>query len=222
MPFVYINYPFPVIFNDLKVISVMKIVAITNRHLAPSHFWDQLQKIAASDIDSIVLREKDLSEEDYAEFALRALQLCSVNHKECVLHHFGKAAVRLHVPRIQCSLDYLKTHTSLTFFMKTIGVSVHSAEEAIEAEKLGATYIMASHVFPTACKPKDKPIGVETVRAICDAVSIPVYALGGINEETLPKLKDVPIAGIAIMSSAMENEDVATYVDTLRSICQSS
>ena len=149
---------------------MLKVAAITNHELASTNYWDQLEQIAASDVDFIVLREKNLSEEEYTDYAKRALRLCSIHQKTCILQHFGKAAIRLHIPRFQCSLPYLETHSSLLYYMTTLGVSVHTVEEAVKAEQLGATYLMASHVFPTACKPSDPPIGVDTVEAICKAV----------------------------------------------------
>lgn len=172
---------------------MLKVAAITNHELASTNYWDQLEQIAASDVDFIVLREKNLTEEEYTDYAKRALRLCSIHQKTCVLQHFGKAAIRLHIPRFQCSLPYLETHSSLLYYMTTLGVSVHTVEEAIKAEQLGATYLMASHVFPTACKPSDPPIGVDTVEAICKAVKIPVYALGGVTPKTISQLQDVPI-----------------------------
>lgn len=199
-----------------KVINVLKVIAITNHELATTNYWDQIEQIAASDVDAIVLREKKLSEEEYTDYAKRALRLCSIHQKTCVLHQFGKAAIRLHIPRFQCSLEYLETHSSLLYYMTTLGVSVHSVKEAIRAEQLGATYVMASHVFVTSCKKHLPPIGVETVKAICDAVKVPVYALGGINPETVKQLHDVPVTGVALMSGLMTCDDVPAYIKALR------
>ena len=194
---------------------MLKVAAITNHELASTNYWDQLEQIAASDVDFIVLREKNLTEEEYTDYAKRALRLCSIHQKTCVLQHFGKAAIRLHIPRFQCSLPYLETHSSLLYYMTTLGVSVHTVEEAIKAEQLGATYLMASHVFPTACKPSDPPIGVDTVEAICKAVKIPVYALGGVTPKTISQLQDVPIKGVALMSGLMTCPDVPEYLKKL-------
>lgn len=195
---------------------MLKVAAITNHELATTNYWDQLEQIASSDVDFIVLREKNLSEEDYTNYAKRALRLCNIHDKTCILHHFGKAAIRLHVPRFQCSLSYLETHSSLLYYMTTLGVSVHTPEEAKRAEELGATYIMASHVFPTACKKTLPPIQPQTVKDICNAVSIPVYALGGISPQTVTELHDVPITGVALMSGLMPCHDVPTYVRELK------
>lgn len=195
---------------------MLKIIAITNRELAAANYWDQIEQIVSSDVDAMVLREKTLSEEDYTDYAKRALHLCSAHQKTCVLHQFGKAAIRLHIPRFQCSLEYLETHSSLLYYMTTLGVSVHSVEEAVRAEQLGATYVMASHVFPTDCKKKLPPIGVKMVQAICDAVHVPVYALGGINTKTVKQLRQVPITGVALMSGLMNCSDVPAYIKELR------
>lgn len=195
---------------------MLKVIAITNRTLAPSNYWDQLEQIAASDVDFIVLREKDLSEEDYTDYATQLLRLCNAHQKTCILSHFGKVAIRLHIPRFQCSLEYLESHSSLLFYMKTLGVSVHNVAEAVKAERLGATHIVANHVFATNNNPSFPPIGVDTVNAICQAVSIPVYALGGITLETVQQFKDTPISGVGLMSGLMTCSDVSTYVRELK------
>ena len=184
---------------------MLKILAITNHALVSTNYWDRLEKIVASPIDSIILREKTLSEDDYAEYAQRLLKLCNIHDKTCILHNFGKVAVRLHIPRFQCSLSYLESHSSLLYYMTNLGVSVHTVAEAKRAEELGATYIMASHVFPTSCKKDMPPIGVDTVREICQAVSIPVYALGGINLETITQLRDIPITCLLYTSDAADD-----------------
>ena len=193
-----------------------KVIAITNRHLVHRDYWDQLEQIVASPVESLVLREKDLSEDEYIDYAKKALSLCNIHGKQCILHNFGRVAVRLHIPRFQCSLDYLKTHTSISYYMSTLGVSVHTAEEAHEAEKLGATYVIAGHVFRTPSKEAYSPIGVSTVKDICNAVSVPVYALGGVNPTTVGELKAAPVKGVALMSGIMESNDIPSYVASLQ------
>ena len=194
---------------------MQNILAITNRTLAPNSYWEQLEKIAASDVSTLILREKTLNEEDYMTYARQALQICNAHGKTCILHHFGKTAIQLHVPRFQCSLSYLRIHSSIRYFMTTLGVSVHTAGEAKEAEELGATYIMASHIFETNCKPDSPPIGISELKNICNAVSIPVYALGGITEKNIAALSALPISGIALMSSLMTCSDIPAYLKQL-------
>lgn len=195
---------------------VLKIIAITNHDLVSTNYWERLEQIATAPIDAVVLREKNLTEDEYAEYARRMLKLCNLHDQTCILHNFGKAAVRLHVPRFQCSLKYLEDHSSLLYYMTTLGVSVHTVKEAVRAEELGATYIIAGHIFPTACKKTEPPVGVDILKEICQAVSVPVYALGGVNTTTITQLRNIPIAGIALMSGIMICKNVTDYIAELK------
>ena len=65
---------------------MLKVAAITNHELASTNYWDQLEQIAASDVDFIVLREKNLTEEEYTDYAKRALRLCSLHQTPSLLH----------------------------------------------------------------------------------------------------------------------------------------
>lgn len=195
---------------------MLNLIAITNRGLAKQNYWDQVTKIASTDVDGLILREKDLDPEDYLTYAKKAQKICNSHGTFCILNHFGRVGIKLHIPRFQCSLEYLETHTSLQFFMTSLGCSVHTVEEAKKAEQLGATYIIASHVFPTPCKAKSSPIGTNTLREICNTVKVPVYALGGVTPQTIPQLKGIPIAGICAMTGLMTAPDVEEYVKEMR------
>lgn len=195
---------------------MLKLFAVTNRELCSQNYWDHMEQVVASDIDGVILREKDLSEDTYTEYAKKMQKLCNLHQKACILNYFGRVGIKLHIPRFQCSLDYLQSHTAMTFFMTSLGVSVHTVEEARLAEQLGATYIIASHVLTTPCKPDLPPIGLDVVRQICQTVTVPVYALGGITPETLPKLADIPISGICVMTGLMTSPDPTAYVQSLR------
>lgn len=199
---------------------MLKLIAVTNRELCRQNYWDHMEQIAASDIDSIILREKGLDEEEYTNYAKKMQRPCNLHQKRCVLNYFGRVGVKLHIPRFQCPLDYLQSHTAITYYMTSLGVSVHSADEARLAEELGAHYIIASHVLPTPCKPDQPPIGLEELRNITSAVHVPVYALGGITPETLPQLAGIPIAGVCVMTGLMTCDDVPGYVQRLRQAMQ--
>ena len=100
-------------------------------------------------------------------------------------------------------------------FFKIIGTSVHSVEDAIKAEQLGATYMTAGHIFATDCKKGLPPRGLAFLKNVCNAVQIPVYAIGGINiasnddndsDLNVPRLAEVMECGAAggcIMSGMM-------------------
>ena len=88
--------------------------------------------------------------------------------------------------------------------IQRIGTSVHSVEDAIFAELHGADYITAGHIFATDCKKGLPGRGIEWLNSICNAVSIPVYAIGGISDANVSMLSDCNIAGYCMMSASMQ------------------
>jgi thiamine-phosphate pyrophosphorylase len=90
---------------------------------------------------------------------------------------------------------------------KILGVSAHTVEEAVRAEKDGADYLGVGAVFPTATKKDAESVSYETLKEICETVSIPVVAIGGIGEKNIGKLAGSGIRGIAVVSAIMNAEN---------------
>lgn len=194
-----------------------KLLDITNRRLCREDFLHRLEKIAATNINALILREKDLSPAAYEELARQVLPLYRRYNTHCILHTHEDIAQRLRWPHIHLPLPRLRQCSAKKGYWKTLGVSVHSVEEAKEAATLGATYLMAGHVFATACKQNLPPRGTDFLRQICQCTKLPVYALGGITPQTIENLRGLPIEGVAIMSGLMNCNDPSRYVDTLLS-----
>ena len=91
---------------------------------------------------------------------------------------------------------------------KIIGVSAHNAAEARRAEAAGADYIGSGAAFATSTKETAAPIGPEGLRAVVEAVSIPVVAIGGISRENIGRLEGLGLAGIAVVSALFAAPDV--------------
>jgi thiamine-phosphate pyrophosphorylase len=91
-------------------------------------------------------------------------------------------------------------------YFDEIGSSVHSVDEAKEAVRLGCTRLAAGHIFSTDCKPGLAPRGLGFLRSVCEAVPVPVYAIGGIDgsPEQLEAVKGCGAAGACMMSGAMK------------------
>ena len=102
--------------------------------------------------------------------------------------------------------------------MKLLGVSIHAPEEAVRAQKLGADYVTAGHVFATDCKKGLPGRGLPWLEGVVKAVSIPVYAIGGIGPDNLAAVARTGAAGACLMSAFMACPDPQTYVEGLRQI----
>ena len=97
--------------------------------------------------------------------------------------------------------------------LKVLGASCHSLEEALEAERLGCTYIIAGHIFATDCKKGLPGRGLDFLKSICENVSIPVYAIGGIDSSNIEAVRNAGAKGACVMSGFMQCEDVETYLN---------
>lgn len=178
-------------------------IVITNRKLCKRPFLKQLQRVLELQPAGIILREKDLPPEDYSHLAGQVMELCRIYGVPCTLHTFLESALSLGCKRIHLSSrDFPFDQNQMKGFHQ-IGVSIHSAEEAIWAANLGATYITAGHVFATSCKPGLNPRGLKFLRQICHTVTIPVYGIGGIDQKNISDVLACGAAKGCIMSSAM-------------------
>lgn len=152
--------------EQTKMERSFRLIAVTNRRLSAGDYFERLEKIAASDADAIILREKDLPESEYEIYARKAMEICNRAGKECILHTFVKTAVRLNCGSIHLPLHLLQQladagEGGILERFDTVGASVHSPQEAAEAQRLGADYVTAGHVFVTDCKKGMEPRGIE-------------------------------------------------------------
>ena len=177
----------------------------------------RVEKIAACRPSAIVLREKDLSPENYLRLAAQVVEICAAHGVECILHQNFSAAIELGVRRIHLPLAALrKISAADKKFFDVIGASCHSIDEMREAQNLGCTYVTAGHVFATDCKKNLAPRGLKFLAEIVDAASVPVLAIGGITAENISQVKSVGAAGACIMSGFMACADVAGFCKNLR------
>jgi thiamine-phosphate pyrophosphorylase len=184
------------------------IISISNRALCKD-FFSRTKELNDADIP-IVLREKDLSEAEYEAVAAKVLELSPT----ATLHTYADVARKLKCKQIHLPMHILRT-TDLSDF-NIIGASTHSVEEAVEAQKLGATYITAGHIFATDCKKGVPPRGLDFLREVCKSVDIPVFAIGGISPQNAQSVIDVGAFGICLMSSLMTCDNVSEYLNAFK------
>ena len=193
-----------------------KKICISNRHLLDGdleNFLERIALIAKSDVDLIILREKDLSEEQYRSLAYEVIKICDYYHKKCILHSFAEVAKELNHPHIHLTMtDFMRLCMADKFYFETIGVSTHSLAEAMTARGLGASYVTASHIFETQCKPGLEPRGLSYLRDVIAEIHdgkepyMEVYALGGIHPGNAHFCVEAGADGICMMSEYMKGD----------------
>ncbi len=99
---------------------------------------------------------------------------------------------------------------------KVVGVSAQTVEQAIQAEQDGADYLGVGAVFPTGSKDDADDVSHDTVKAICEAVSIPVIAIGGISKDNVGQLAGLGLDGIAVISAIYAQNDIQSATEDLK------
>ncbi len=199
------------------ITCMFKILSITNRRLCKEDFKIRIRKVALSGVDAVILREKDLSESEYLMYATEVLKICEECGITCILHTFYNVAKELGCRNIHMPLSLLERMDACDKdFFDMIGTSVHSVEEVKLADKLGARYVLAGHVFATDCKKGLEPRGLEFLSDVCDEADMPVFALGGIGPENAKLIRGTGAYGLAVMSGLMDCDNPTDYVNSLK------
>ena len=192
------------------------ILCVTNRKLCRENFLARVEQIAACHPAGIILREKDMSPEEYVTLAAAVMEICGRYDVKCILHSFSAAAISLHADAIHLPLHLLKELSQeQKAHFSVLGASCHSVEDALEAQAFGCTYITAGHVFETDCKKGLPGRGLEFLRNVCAAVDIPVYGIGGIDSENIALVRNVGASGACLMSSLMTTEDITGLIEAM-------
>lgn len=189
-----------------------KLVAVTNRFACKMDFLKQIEILAKSPIDSIILREKDLSSEEYGKLAEQVIEICNTYQTECILHSFIDVAKTLKQTKIHLPLGLaLKQKDELNHFQE-IGCSIHSLEDVQKVEVLQkqmitsreqSIYLTAGHIFKTDCKKGVPPRGLVFLKEICENTDLPVYAIGGIEPKNAHFALEQGAKGVCLMSWCM-------------------
>ncbi|GGJ73855.1 thiazole tautomerase (transcriptional regulator TenI) [Anoxybacillus voinovskiensis] len=166
-------------------------------------------------VDAIHLREKTKTAKELAEM-MEELLFHGVPKEKLVVNDRVDVAIVYGV-KVQLAFHSLSVRQVKECFPSlSVGCSVHSQDEAKEAEDGGADYCIYGHVFPTASKRGVPPRGIEALAQIVGAVRIPVIAIGGIQPHHVPSVWEAGAAGIAVMSGVFCAEDPLREVKRYR------
>lgn len=191
---------------------MFKIICVTDRNLCQEDFLIRIEKIASAKPDKIMFRDKNCKDDDYVKTAFNILNISDKYDVPCSMYRKFDKFSNIHMTMPMLQHIRLKDMN----FINLAGASVHSVEEAVEAEKMGVDYVIAGHIFETDCKKGLAPRGLEFLNQVCNAVKIPVYAIGGINVDNINLVAKAGADGACIMSGLMTCENPDEYIKQLR------
>jgi thiamine-phosphate pyrophosphorylase len=187
------------------------LYGVTDRHwLNGRRLYDDVKESLDGGVTFIQLREKTLDEEMFLLEAKEIKSLCEAYHVPFVINDNVDIAKKINADGVHVGQDDMNVEDVRRILgeEKIIGVSASSVEEALCAEKGGADYLGVGAVFPTSSKDDASDVSFEILKEICEAVSIPVIAIGGISKENVHKLSGTGIVGIAVISAIFGKEDI--------------
>ena len=187
------------------------LYAVTDRHwLNGRTLIDQVREAIDGGATFIQLREKELDEERFEQEAREIGALCRERHIPFVLDDNVMLAKKVGADGVHVGQSDMEAGNvrSLIGPDRILGVSAQTVEQAIRAEQAGADYLGVGAVFPTGSKDDATEVSYDTVKAIVEAVSIPVIAIGGITKDNVGELSGTGIAGVAVISAIFAKENI--------------
>lgn len=199
------------------------LYAVTDRTwLGEETLYQQVEKTLKGGATFIQLREKHLDDAAFLEEAVELKELCRRYHVPFVINDNVEIALKMdadgvHVGQSDMEAGNVREKLGPD---KIIGVSAQTVEQAVLAEQRGADYLGVGAVFPTGSKDDADDVSHETLKAICEAVSIPVIAIGGISRNNVMELAGSGICGIAVISAIFAQPDIEAATKELRTLTE--
>lgn len=205
-------------YTEQEIKNAMCLYAVTdsmwlNGRLLPEVVEEALEGGATF----MQIREKELPYEDFLALAKAVKKVTDQYHVPYVVNDEVEIAKTVDADGVhigQSDKELIEARAILGPD-KIIGVSAQTVEQAVEAEKNGADYLGVGSIFNTSTKPDADDVSLDTLRAICDAVSIPVVAIGGIHAGNILDLKGTHVDGIAVVSAIFAATDIKRETEKL-------
>ncbi len=177
-----------------------------------------LERALDGGVKAIQLREKDLDGKEIFEIADKISLLCQRYNAQLFVNDRIDVALVVDAAGVQLGKTSLPIETARALLgaEKLIGYSTHSPDEAKEAERNGADFILFGPVHFTPSKAAyGAPQGVAALKEIVEKVALPVYAIGGINATNLAVTMTTGIHGVALISAIMSARNPTVAAKTI-------
>lgn len=201
------------------------LYVVTDRSLTKGRPLEVVVDAAlAGGAKAIQLREKDLSTRDLYELVERLLPIVHGRGACLLTNDRIDLALALPIDGVHLSRTSLPPAETRALLgpARLIGVSCHSLEEAIEAERGGADFIVFGPLFPTPSKAAyGPPVGLARLREVRRQVRLPILGIGGITASSMASVMAAQADGAAVISAVMAADDPADAVSALLHVIRS-
>lgn len=203
--------------------KAMLLYAVTDRAWTGKQtLYEQVACALKGGATCVQLREKELDEAHFLEEAIELQKLCKEYQVPFIVNDNVDIAIKCHADGIhvgQSDMQAMDVRKLIGDDM-ILGVSADTVEQAIKAEQNGADYLGVGAVFNTSTKLDASAVAHNTLKEICDSVSIPVVAIGGINKGNMLELSGSGVDGVALVSAIFAADDIEAECKELRRLSQ--
>jgi len=191
-----------------------RLYLITDRRLITHHasLITAVREALRGGVRAIQLREKDLGTRELLSLAYKMRRLTAKYRARLFINDrldiaLAVGADGVHLTQRSVPVDAVRSAIGVSPLL--IGVSTHSLNEAIKAERGGADFITLGPVYRTPSKLRyGPPIGLETLKEVCERVRIPVFAIGGIKARRIGQVMKAGAYGVAMISEIFGADDI--------------
>ena len=197
----------------------MRLYAVTDRAwVGRQTLYQQVESALKGGVTCVQLREKELDEEAFLKEAFELHDLCKKYNVPFFINDNVDIAIRCHAEGIHVGQDDMAAAQVRQRVGEgvMIGVSAHTVQEALDAVAHGADYLGVGAVFATHTKTDVSEMPRQTLLDICNAVDVPVVAIGGIHKENILQLKGTGVDGVALVSAIFAAKDIEAECRELR------
>ena len=201
----------------------MRLYAITDRHWLNGR---SLREVVKESLDGGVtflqLRDKNSDDETFLQEAAELQKLCRDYKVPLIINDNVEIALKMNADGVHVGQNDMEAGDVRAKLGedKIVGVSARTVEQALLAQERGADYLGVGAAFPTSSKDDAAEVTHETIKAICDAVDIPVIAIGGITKDNVQELSGCGLCGVAVISAIFAKPDIKKAAAELKEVTE--
>jgi len=195
------------------------LYVLTDATLTPEEtMLEQIERVLKCGVKVIQYRDKDASDEVAEKQCIRLQALCDYYEAVFIIDDRLELAHRINADGLHIGEDdvtYEEARARLGEH-KIIGVSCYgNIERAQKYANLGADYVAFGSFFPSPTKPHAKVVDPEVLKMAKEKLSVPICAIGGINEENIERLSCYDIAMYSLISAVYKDDAIEENIDKL-------
>lgn len=201
-----------------EIKQAMPLYLVTDCRWLKEPLSETVEKAIQGGVTCVQLREKHLSQEEFINEGKTLLNICYQYHIPLIINDDIDVMLEVDADGIHVGQNDMdaKTVRKMIGSDKILGVSVRTVDQALKAQDDGADYLGVGSVFVTHTKDDAKHVDIQTLKAICQSVDIPVIAIGGIGQDNILELQQSGIDGVAVVSAIMAQDDIVKASQNLK------